>query len=422
MKHVQRALILLAATALAVGCVPESRPYECGDCAMQALGQKCPRCTAKGGDVVLFQSTAVESGATSGATVEEASAFTPPTPCSIGQCESNGITACPGTPGACTVTLPPPPAPALKYITRTRQVPVTVMTEVKDTREYTVLVPRERDIEVPAMRCVPKEVEVTCMEQRVREERVETKTTVYRKVPREVKEKIVEYVNTCIVDICNPCGVTSRTVKCPVTKDVVRTEYDLVPEEITCVTFKKICEEVPVITTQIVMEPEYYMVPAKTIECVEEIRTEEICKMVPETVMVDMEYLEPVYEIGLVVQMEDSHDPVFVGDSYSYVISVANQGTKAATNLRLFAELDEQGSMEFITSSGASVVTRSADNPRKLEFAPVATLEPGTQADWQVVIKAVSADDGRFHISVHCDEKNRPIEETESTNIVDRPW
>ena len=52
-----------------------------------------------------------------------------------------------------------------------------------------------------------------------------------------------------------------------------------------------------------------------------------------------------------------------------------------------------------------------------MTFAPLRTLAPKAKATWRVVVKAVEQDDTRFKVSMNTDEFERPVEETEATNL-----
>ncbi|MBN2641194.1 MAG: hypothetical protein JXR78_06055, partial [Victivallales bacterium] len=52
-----------------------------------------------------------------------------------------------------------------------------------------------------------------------------------------------------------------------------------------------------------------------------------------------------------------------------------------------------------------------------ITFAPLASLAPGKDAVWRVVIKALKEGDYRFNANVISDQLTRPVNENESTTF-----
>lgn len=140
---------------------------------------------------------------------------------------------------------------------------------------------------------------------------------------------------------------------------------------------------------------------------------------------------------ALLLQVNDINDPVPVGETETYVIKVTNQGSLPATNIRISCDLEE--SMEFRSSTGptnalvagsevtaaapadGAVEPAAADKALKkgkvITFAPLASLAPGKDAVWRVVIKALKEGDYRFNANVISDQLTRPVNENESTTF-----
>ncbi len=115
---------------------------------------------------------------------------------------------------------------------------------------------------------------------------------------------------------------------------------------------------------------------------------------------------------AILLEVVDLVDPVEVGTTTTYRITVTNQGSAADQNVRITCVLpDEQ---EFVNATGATSSTMSG---KTVTFNPVATLAPGAQASWDLVVRATGEADVRFAVEMTSDSFTRPVRETESTNL-----
>lgn len=108
----------------------------------------------------------------------------------------------------------------------------------------------------------------------------------------------------------------------------------------------------------------------------------------------------------------DLDDPVEVGGTTTYLITVSNEGSAADGNVRIVCMLDDK--LQYVSSAGA---TAGSLMGKTVSFAPLQTLEPKTKATWRVVVKGVQAGDVRFRVTMHTDQLALPIEEMEATHI-----
>ncbi len=115
---------------------------------------------------------------------------------------------------------------------------------------------------------------------------------------------------------------------------------------------------------------------------------------------------------AVLLEVIDLVDPVEVGSQTTYVITATNQGSTAHTNITIVCTLEENE--QYVSSSGP---TRGTADGQAVTFAPLPSLAPGAKATWQVVIKAVRAGDVRFRVRMNTGEFERPVEETEATNL-----
>ena len=115
---------------------------------------------------------------------------------------------------------------------------------------------------------------------------------------------------------------------------------------------------------------------------------------------------------AVLLEVIDIDDPVEIGNNTTYVIIATNQGSSPGTNISIVCNLEDN--MEYVSSSGSTRGTHSAGT---VEFAPLRSLAPGDKATWQVVVKAVETGDVRFKVTMNTDQIDRPVEETEATNL-----
>lgn len=115
---------------------------------------------------------------------------------------------------------------------------------------------------------------------------------------------------------------------------------------------------------------------------------------------------------AILLEVVDLVDPVEIGTTTTYRITVTNQGSAADTNVQVTCVLPDEE--EFVNATGA---TGNSINGKTITFNPVASLAPGAQASWDLVVRATGEADVRFAVEMTSDSFTRPIRETESTNL-----
>jgi len=112
------------------------------------------------------------------------------------------------------------------------------------------------------------------------------------------------------------------------------------------------------------------------------------------------------------IDVRDEVDPLEVGTNAVYLVSVRNQGTAAATNIRVVCKLEE--GMLFVESTGASEGKAEADG---IVFATVEELAAKATLSWRIVVEGQKEGDRRFHVEVSADQLDRPVDASESTRF-----
>jgi uncharacterized repeat protein (TIGR01451 family) len=115
---------------------------------------------------------------------------------------------------------------------------------------------------------------------------------------------------------------------------------------------------------------------------------------------------------AILLEVTDNPDPIEVGGSTTYTISVTNQGSAPDTNIRLECMIED--TQTYSTSSGA---TTGSHADGKVTFQPLAKLDAKQRATWTVTVRGAEASDTRFKVSMTSDQLGRPVEESEATKI-----
>ncbi|HZW10781.1 MAG TPA: hypothetical protein VFF69_12830 [Phycisphaerales bacterium] len=115
---------------------------------------------------------------------------------------------------------------------------------------------------------------------------------------------------------------------------------------------------------------------------------------------------------AILLEVIDSNDPIQIGEEVTYVIQVTNQGSAPGTGIRIVCELPTEET--FVSAGGATTGTLSG---RTVTFAPLPNLPPKARAEFRVTVRANAPADVRFLTSMTSDQFERPVQETESTNL-----
>ncbi|MEX0977906.1 MAG: hypothetical protein WDZ48_03590 [Pirellulales bacterium] len=111
-------------------------------------------------------------------------------------------------------------------------------------------------------------------------------------------------------------------------------------------------------------------------------------------------------------QLSDLKDPIEVGAETAYEIRVTNQGTKAASNVRL-AVIVPRG-MQPLAADGP---VRFKIEGQHVVFEPVRQLAPKADTAFTIKVKAIEPGDQRVEVQVATDEIPDPISKQESTRV-----
>jgi len=117
---------------------------------------------------------------------------------------------------------------------------------------------------------------------------------------------------------------------------------------------------------------------------------------------------------ALAFQVADSEDPIEVEGVTEYVIRVANEGTKAASGVRLAATL--VGDLEPVEAEGPG---RHRIENLAIEFEPLAKLGPGEEVVYKIRARGRRAGHQRVQVQLVSDDQPTPITKEEVTSVYD---
>jgi uncharacterized repeat protein (TIGR01451 family) len=120
---------------------------------------------------------------------------------------------------------------------------------------------------------------------------------------------------------------------------------------------------------------------------------------------------------ALRLECVDTVDPVRIDGTTAYTIKVTNTGTGPDTNVSLGATVPPE--LQFVRQ-GTGGTTQVQANGAKLKFGTVPTLAAGASATWSIEVKAVKAGDARFGIEMISDSLTKPVDESESTRVIEK--
>jgi len=124
---------------------------------------------------------------------------------------------------------------------------------------------------------------------------------------------------------------------------------------------------------------------------------------------------QPVLVEGLAAvlfQLSHTKDPVEIGGETTYEVTVANQGSKASSNLQLSILLPPE--LKPLAAEGP---TQHTIKDNSVVFESLAKLEPKSVAAFRVRAQGIRAGDLRVRCELMTDELQRPVIKEESTRV-----
>ncbi len=116
---------------------------------------------------------------------------------------------------------------------------------------------------------------------------------------------------------------------------------------------------------------------------------------------------------AILLEVVDTEDPIQVGGTEKYYVTVTNQGS--APDQNIVVKVGFEDNLDFVSAAGPT--QGASSDVKSVEFAPLASLGAGQKATWEVTAKAVKEGDHRTTVVMTSDVISRPVQETEATRI-----
>lgn len=111
----------------------------------------------------------------------------------------------------------------------------------------------------------------------------------------------------------------------------------------------------------------------------------------------------------------DNPDPVQVGGTTTYTLTVTNQGSQPLTNVALTGKLVDADKMQYVSAAGPTGAGQT--NGADVKFPNVPTLGPGQSVTYTVVVKATGDGQVSFEAQTTSDQVTRPLVKRETTTF-----
>jgi uncharacterized repeat protein (TIGR01451 family) len=115
---------------------------------------------------------------------------------------------------------------------------------------------------------------------------------------------------------------------------------------------------------------------------------------------------------AIMFEVADLQDPIEKGRESMYEIRVVNQGSKAATNVRITALLP--AGLRAVAAEGP---TRYTIEPNRVQFEGMARLAPKADTTYRIRVQGLQTGDLRTRIQLLTDEMQEPVTKEESTRV-----
>ena len=115
---------------------------------------------------------------------------------------------------------------------------------------------------------------------------------------------------------------------------------------------------------------------------------------------------------AILFQVADTVDPVEIGGETTYEVHVVNQGSKAASNVRVMVDLPAE--LKPIAAEGP---TRYVVQGNRISFDGMAQLPPKAETSYRVRVKALKPGDLRARFQLSSDDMRTPVTKEESTRV-----
>jgi uncharacterized repeat protein (TIGR01451 family) len=110
--------------------------------------------------------------------------------------------------------------------------------------------------------------------------------------------------------------------------------------------------------------------------------------------------------------ISDAADPIEVGTETTYMITLTNSGSSAATNIELAIGLPPD-----LKPIGGEGPTRVVINGTQVLVDPLARLAPGEETVYRLKVRGLAAGPQRIQVQLQTDETPVPVTKEEITRV-----
>ena len=116
--------------------------------------------------------------------------------------------------------------------------------------------------------------------------------------------------------------------------------------------------------------------------------------------------------VDVFFEIDDVIDPIEIGGDTNYRVRIVNQGTKAATNIRL--QIDFPVGLAPTSVNGS---LRHAIRGQQIIFEPINSMNPNDELSFMINGRGQSVGDHRVVVSMQTDGRTSPVSKQESTRV-----
>ena len=115
---------------------------------------------------------------------------------------------------------------------------------------------------------------------------------------------------------------------------------------------------------------------------------------------------------ALLLEVAESIDPLVIGAETQYEVRILNRGSSAATHLQAFAAVPD--GLAILDTGGP---TKGEIEGQQVIFTPLPKLAPGSEAVYQIQVRAARPGDWRLRVQLFSDQLRIPLAEDENTRV-----
>jgi uncharacterized repeat protein (TIGR01451 family) len=116
--------------------------------------------------------------------------------------------------------------------------------------------------------------------------------------------------------------------------------------------------------------------------------------------------------VDVFFEIDDVIDPIEIGGDTSYRVRLVNQGTKAATNIRL--QIDFPAGLAPTSVNGS---LRHTIRGQQIIFEPINSMNPNDELSFMINGRGQTVGDHRVVVSMQTDGRTSPVSKQESTRV-----